>query len=103
MTTKQTTREARSGMYAKLEPRDAVAHALTAWDRKRANRKDHNPRFIGIALIALNDAHAANPSASLPELVEPFSGRLLGFLLKELGLDDRFEVNRWGDMAEVSR
>ena len=98
-----TNREARVGMYAKLAPRDAVAHALTAYDRKMANRKGHNPRFIGIALIALNDYHADNPAAGLPDLVGIYSGRLLGHLLRELSLTDRYEVGRWGDMTEIER
>lgn len=98
-----SAREARVSMYAKMAPRDAVVHALTAYDRKCANRKGHNPRFIGIALIALNDAHADNPAATLPDLVGIYCGRLLGHLLRELSLTDRYEVDRWGDMAEIVR
>lgn len=98
-----TAREARIGMYAKLEPRDAVAHALTAYDRKMANRKGHNPHFIGIALIALNDAHTDNSAATLPDLVGIYSGRLLGHLIRELSMTDRYEVDRWGDMAEIAQ
>jgi hypothetical protein len=100
VTTAQDT--ARQGMYAKLAPRDAVAHALTAYDRKMAHRKDHNHLFIGIALRALYEAHEDMPSAILVDLVEPFSGRLLGFLLKELGLNDRYTVGRRGDLEEIA-
>ena len=96
-----TARQARIGMYEKLAPRDAVAHALTAYDRKMANRAGHNPHFIGIALIALNNAHTENPNADLPELVGIYSGRLLGHLIRELSMTDEYEVGRWGDLERI--
>jgi hypothetical protein len=95
-----TTKD-RAGMYAKLGPRDAVAHALTAYDRRMSRSKHHNPYFIAHALRALNDAHGDNPGADLLGLIEPFSGRLLGFLIRELGLSDVAQVGRRGDLEMV--
>jgi hypothetical protein len=93
---------ARQSVYAKMSPRQSVVHALTAYDRANAHRKSHNRFFIGIALNALHDAEADMPDASVLDLIEPFCGRVLGFLIRELGLSDVATVGKRGDLEVVS-
>lgn len=102
MTARKTTAQVRLEMYAKMTPRDAVVHALTAYDRKMANRKSHNPLFIGIALRALHELEEETPDAGFEEILGIYSGRLLGSLIKELGLADRYTVGRWGDLEAIA-
>ena len=65
-----------------MDNRTKIVMALTKWDRKHANRKGHNPYFLGIALGQLDDADIINNPQEF--ILENYEGRLADFLIKEV-------------------
>ena len=61
-----------------------VVTALIQWDAKQAKRdKHHNPRFLALALQALDSIEEEMPGASAETLAkEALNGRCLDFVLK---------------------
>ena len=64
-----------------------IIHALTEWARRQERRdRHHNPRFIGIAFLALDEAEA-NSNDPRAVIVSCLNGRCCDFVLKSLGLE----------------
>ena len=65
---------------------ERIVSALTEWDRRQARRdKHHNPRFLGIALLALADVEADTPEADARTIATAaLDGRCLDFVLKAI-------------------
>ena len=63
-----------------------IVSALTNWDTAQSKKdKNHNQRFLGIALVSLKNVEEDFPSASAEEIAkEAFNGRLLTYVLNFL-------------------
>lgn len=68
---------------------DRIVHALSEWDRRQAKRdRYHNPRFLGIALVALRGAEEESPAIATRDLIlRTLTGRCADFVLRSLGLE----------------
>lgn len=67
--------------------RAKLAHAATAYDRRRQNRKGHNPYALPQYFAAIDNAVFLMAAGSTPRkaLCEVFNDRLLDCLLKAIG------------------
>lgn len=80
--------------FPTLGPKSRVTHALIEWARRQSRRdKHHNPHFIGIALVAIDNYLSDEPDASEAQIVANcLVGRCAAFVARALELPDTVVV-----------